>query len=365
MSVQALTCRDCNRPCVFDRMAPYPGKGDERTYGVGWRCPQCFKLTLDVCPVGPLVPSDSVCLNCGSAYAGEADPLCCGACGLPRDGVAAVLGVVSVPDDPLAAARDAFAAGLIRRGLAILNLALRRDLGLAEAWSAKCSFLDALGFRKTKVTMLEAALDAGGPASLWVSYGYTLQQMDRHPEAVAAYRRYLEREPSGPWAGVACCNQANSLIRMGDPTAADALYQQAIALEPGRVSHAVNYIRLLIDKQKWDEALAVIDTALTRAEVSTDIIALREDRAAVLVAQERGAEALANAEEALALGSDSVSAHYFRGRALNLLGRLEEARTEMLRVLTLDPNNEAGKQALETLDSVLLWGWPGPKLHLG
>ena len=84
MSVQPQFCPDCRRECVFDRMAPYPGKGDERTYGVGWRCPQCFKLSLDVCPVGPLVPSDLVCLYCGTAYPSEVNNSACDVCGLSR-----------------------------------------------------------------------------------------------------------------------------------------------------------------------------------------------------------------------------------------------------------------------------------------
>jgi tetratricopeptide (TPR) repeat protein len=365
MSVQPLICQECNREGVFDRMAPYPGKGDERTYGVGWRCPQCFKLSLDVCPVGPLVPSDALCLNCGAAYPAEVDNPTCGACGLARHGVAAALGVAVLPDDPLAAARDAFAKGLIRRGLAILNLALRRNPNLPEAWSVKCSFLDSLGFSQSKCTMLEGALAASAAPSLWVSQGFTLQQLGRHAEAVAAYRRYLEQDPAGPWAGVACCNQANSLARLGEEASADTLYRQAIALDPGRISHDLNYVRFLIDHRKWAEAQAVVEAALPKATTNSDLIVLLEDRAAVFAARDNGTEALAAADAALGRGSDSVRTHYLRGRALALLGRLDEARVEILRVLTLDPDNTEGKRALEMLDSVLLWSWPGPALELG
>jgi tetratricopeptide (TPR) repeat protein len=346
-------------------MAPYPGKGDERTYGVGWRCPQCFKLSLDVCPVGPLVPSDSVCLNCGTAYPPGADNPSCSMCGLARDAVALSLGVTAMPDDPLAAARDALARGLIRRGLAILNLALGRNPNLPEAWSVKCSFLDALGFAQSKCTMLESALAATGAPALWVSQGYTLQQLDRHREAVAAYMHYLSLDPEGPWAGVACCNQANSLARLGEAASAEALYQKAIALEPGRISHHLNYTRFLLDRHRWAEAQAVVDAALPRATANSDLIALLEDRAAICAAQDKGADALMCIDAALARGSDSVRTHYLRGRALALLGRLNDARIEIQRVLELDPANAEGKRALEMIDSVLLWSWPGPSLELG
>jgi tetratricopeptide (TPR) repeat protein len=356
MSLRPPACRDCNRECVLDRAGPYPGKGEEHSYAVAWRCPQCSKKWLDVCPLGPLVPSESLCLNCGAEYATVGENASCCACGLPRRGVLTALGLDTVSDDPLAAARDAFRRGLIRRGLTILNLALQRDAGLAEAWSLKCSFLDSLGYARTKCAMLEAALAAGGPASLWVSYGFTLQQLDRLADAVAAYRRYLELLPAGPWAGVACGNQAQCLTRLGDRASAEELYRRALALEPERISHASNYVRFLIDTRRLAEALPVIDAALEKATTDSDRIALLEDRAAILAEQENGAESLQSIDAAVARGADSVRTHYLRGRALGLLGRLEEARQEIVCVLTRDPENADGKHALETIDSVLVWG---------
>jgi tetratricopeptide (TPR) repeat protein len=365
MSARPKTCPDCNRECVPERVAPYPGKGEESTYGVGWRCPQCSKRTLDVCPVGPLVPSETVCLNCGATYPAGGENPTCGACGLPRQDVLAALGVEPVPDDLLAAGRDALRIGLVRRGLALLNLALQRDPSLAEVWSIKCSFLDAMGFTKTKVALLQGALAAGGPSSLWLSYGYALQQLGRHAEAVAAYRRYLEKEPEGPSAGVACCNQANSLVQLGDRAAADELYQRAIALEPNRLTHATNYALFLIGDKRWPEALSVVDAALAKVTADADAIPLLEHRALILAEQENGEEALASADAAVARGSDSGRTHFLRSRALALLGRLEEARDEIQRVLTLDPNNIEGKRALEQIDAVLVWGRMRPPADPG
>lgn len=356
MSAHPLICRDCNRECVLDRVGPFPANGDQRTYAVAWRCPQCSRKSLDVCPLGPLVPSESLCLNCEGAYPEDSSDPVCPNCSLPRSRVLAALGVESLPPDLIAAARDAFRRGLIRRGLALLNIALQRDPGLTDAWSLKCSFLDSLGYTRAKSAMLEGALAAGGPASLWVSYGYTLQAMDRHADAVAAYRRYLELLPDGPWAAVACGNQANSLARLGDGAAADQLYRRALALEPERPRHAHNYVRFLIDAERWQEVLPVLDAALERATADADAIALLEDRALVLAEQERGAESLESIEAALARGSASVRTHYLHGRALALLGRLDEAREKIVHVLTLDPENAEGKRALEMIDSVLVWG---------
>lgn len=365
MSARPLTCGDCNRECVLDRVGPFPANGDQRTYAVAWRCPQCSRKSLDVCPLGPLVPAESLCLNCGAAYPTESSDAACLACGLPRSGVLAALGVDSIPTDPVAAARETFRHGLIRRGLAFLNLALQRDVGLTDAWSLKCSFLDSLGYTRTKAAMLEGALAAGGPVALWVSYGYTLQAIDRHADAVTAYRRYLELMPEGPLAAVACGNQANALTQLGDRAAADPLYRRALVLEPDRLSHARNYVRFLIDAQHWEEILPVLDAALVRTTADADVIALLEDRALALAEQEKGAESLVSIEAALARGSDSVRTHYLHGRALALLGRLEEARAKIVHVLTLDPENADGKRALEMIDSVLVWGRLGRSANPG
>ncbi len=163
--------------------------------------------------------------------------------------------------------------------------------------------------------MIEAALTAGGPPSLWLSYGYTLQALDRPAEAVAAYRRYVELMPAGPWVAVACGNQANCLTRLGDRADAEELYRRALALEPQRISHVSNYVRFLIDERRWTEALPLIDAALQIATTDADSIALWEDRAAILTEQQNGAAALASIEYAQWRGSDSVRTHFLRGRA--------------------------------------------------
>ena len=59
MSVAPPICRDCRRETVFDRVAPFPA-GQEKMYAVGWRCPGCGKLSVDVCPLGPLSPGPDI-----------------------------------------------------------------------------------------------------------------------------------------------------------------------------------------------------------------------------------------------------------------------------------------------------------------
>src|SRR5205807_8690070 len=144
MSTHPLRCSTCGRDCVYDRCAPF-GKGQEGTYGVAWRCPEGHGLSVDVCPVGPLVPDRGLCLNCGAGYPSDATDAPCGECGLSRRACPAALGLADTAgDDPVASARAAFAQGLFRRGMAILNQALQEGLELIEPWFLKAGFLNSV-----------------------------------------------------------------------------------------------------------------------------------------------------------------------------------------------------------------------------
>src|SRR6516164_2045532 len=124
MSTHPLRCSTCDRECVYDRCAPF-GQGQETVYAVAWRCPEGHGSSVDVCPIGPLVPAQGLCLNCGAPYTSDTADARCGACGLSRSACPAALGLADAPgEDPIVSARAAFAQGLFRRGLAILNQAL-------------------------------------------------------------------------------------------------------------------------------------------------------------------------------------------------------------------------------------------------
>src|SRR5262249_31424685 len=96
-------------------------------------------------------------------------------------------------------------------------------------------------------------------------------------------------------------------------------------------------------------AAEMIGGALMSFRIVADRIQLLEEQSFLWAECERGEEALSSADAAAALGSNSVRTHYLRGRALALLGRLEEAREEMNQVLTLDPNNADAQRALKMI----------------
>jgi tetratricopeptide (TPR) repeat protein len=221
---------------------------------VAWSCPDGHGQSLDVCPIGPLIPARQLCLNCGNPYLSDEIDARCGACGLSKAACPAALGVADAPADSIAAARAAFAQGLFRRGTAILNYAILEDAGLLEAWFLKTRFLNSVGFNRLAAEMLDGALPrfASIPDRIWL------------------------------------------------------LEEQAFL---------------------WAEC-------------------------------ERGEEALRSADAAAGLGSISLRTHYLRGRALGLLGRLQEAREEMTHVLALDPGNADARRGLDMIDKALR---PEPK----
>jgi tetratricopeptide (TPR) repeat protein len=249
LSMHPLRCARCNQECIYERCAPF-GEKQEVAYGVTWRCPNCHSLSLDVCPLGPLVPARDMCLNCGAKYPSDDADALCRACGLSRHACQVALHLADAnAGDPVALARAAFAQGLFRKGMAVLNQALQERMELREAWFLKTHFLNAIGFNEIAARML--------------------------------------------------------------------------------------------------------DNVVARFTSVPDRIALLEGQSFLWADCEHGEEALRSADAALALGSDSVRTHYLRGRALALLGRLEEARDEMSRVLTLDPNYRDALHALEMIDGAL------------
>jgi tetratricopeptide (TPR) repeat protein len=353
MSMRPWNCERCKTPCKFAGLQLLSGQGTGASFGVGWGCPSCDYKALDVCPVGPLVPSDASCLNCGLVYpVGVDDPACSG-CGLTAAAARAFLCPDTAPPDPGAAARELFARGLFRRGLALLNLALVEDPNQESPWLLKVSLLEGLGLQAPVLTMLEGALAVSGPPSLLINYASALHRAGRYEEAMAASRRYLDLAPNGPWAGAAHSNLGLALRALGRDDEAEAMYREAIRIDPGQVLHYRNLAQLLVDQRRWAGALGMLEAGLERATTDEDRIRVLEGLAFVCAEEERGAQALEYAERAVALGAKNGRTHYLRSRALALLGRLPEARDEVRRVLELEPENGEAREAMTMLEKAL------------
>ena len=140
MSMRPWSCGRCQGPCRFLGLQLLAGQETGTSYGVSWGCSACDYKALDVCPLGPLVPSDADCLNCGVAY-----PTARYQGRLPRlrFDTKRPPSPSSAPNPflPTPARRRATssARGLFRRGLALLNHALvEEDMGQETPWMLKC-----------------------------------------------------------------------------------------------------------------------------------------------------------------------------------------------------------------------------------
>jgi hypothetical protein len=97
-------------------------------------------------------------------------------------------------------------------------------------------------------------------------------------------------------------------------------------------------------------AAVMLEGALARFNSAPERVSLLDEQSFLWAECMRGEEALRSADAAVDLGSNSIRTHYLRGRALCLLGRLEDGRSEMIKVLTLDPDNADAKRALNMID---------------
>jgi tetratricopeptide (TPR) repeat protein len=260
----------------------------------------------------------------------------------------------TVGPDAARLAQEAFRRGLFRHGLALLNRRLQDDFSDTAAWDLKYRVWQSLGYRETNRLMLEEALSRGAPPILLVRYGSLLSERGEYAGAAEAFRQCLERCPDDPET-VAVVNSSlgQALTALGDFKGAEEAHRKAVGANPDYAPLYLNFSDTLMKQRRWDEAVRTLDVGLGRARDVGERIELLEAKGHALAGWLKGEEALACVDEAVALGSNSVKTHYIRGRALAMIGRLEEARAAMEQVLRLDPNMAHARQAIQQINAAL------------
>lgn len=350
MSSQNPTCTECNSKTAFAGIHA-PNESDETTYSVVWKCTNCEAEVQDPCPTGPIIPTADSCLSCGAEITGDTEDWPC-QCGLSRVQAEAALGVDSMPDDPIEAAHQAYNSGRFRHGLALLNKTVLADPTNEAAWLGKASFLDTLNFHDAHLKLLEhmVALEIGASRGI---YGVRLQHLGRHQEAVDTYEKFLARMPDHEVAPQIIANLATALQELDRGDEVDAFCEAAIRREPTRICHYTNYATMLAHQRRFGDAVAAVDSGLVAVPGIPARIHLLETRSMILADMQRGEDALTTIQQAVALGADSLRAHFCLGRALALKGDLGPAREEIGYVLEHDPDNVFAQQAMAALDKAL------------
>jgi tetratricopeptide (TPR) repeat protein len=346
MSVRELRCQHCKCDGVFESIGPFGGGA---SYAVTWRCPQCKDSMVDVCSIGPIVPTETLCLNCAGSYDKPGEDPVCNSCALPRSEAHTFLGLDKTPDDPVKGADEMFKKGLYRRGIATLNLTILKGRATEDVWVLKSLIFRSLGYDQSELLVLEAAIAAG--VKLDVQYGIALQRAGRHRDAATVYERFVKNNPGHAWAGVACCNHANALKDLGEDSAAEKLYQKAIQIDAGRPTHYLSYAYFLRQQGRWSDAIDVLNKGLKDAAASEHTARFHEDKSYLLAEEGRPNDAIESAEAALALNPGGLRATFLHGRALAAAGRKSEARDDFQKVLASDPENYEAKAALDCLSA--------------
>jgi len=126
------------------------------------------------------------------------------------------------------------------------------------------------------------------------------------------------------------------MLRHQQGRSVDGLRMVAAALKakPGAADARMNYAVILLALERYEEALANFDQALA---MGLDSAVLHYNRGNALKGIERNEEALASYDRALALAPDLAVAHHNRGSTLAVLNRHEEALANFERVLDLKP----------------------------
>jgi Flp pilus assembly protein TadD len=151
-------------------------------------------------------------------------------------------------------------------------------------------------------------------------------------EAEGQFRRALEIDPQAPGA---LKGLAESLDAQKKPEAADA-YRGYLAQAPNDSEARARLIHLLVNQEKYDDALAELDHSDAGKPPSLESLKLRAD---IQIAQKKPEAAIATLRQAIALSPNNAP-------LLGGLGRIEmqkrdfpSAERELKAALQIEPNN--------------------------
>jgi tetratricopeptide (TPR) repeat protein len=141
---------------------------------------------------------------------------------------------------------------------------------------------------------------------------------------------------------------------------AKGLYRRAIGILNCALQDGANLVEAWFLKSRFlnsigfnRSAAEMLEGAIARFTNTKERTWILEEQSFLWAECGEGDRALRSAEAARALGSNSVRTHYLRGRALALVGRLEDAREEMTSALGLDPENADAQRGLKMINEAL------------
>ena len=220
---------------------------------------------------------------------------------------------------------DAAAVAPLRKAVELLPAESRPRYLLAVA-------LDRSGDRAGAAETFEALLHLDPNDITAIQYlGWVNLRSGKPAEAEARFRRAVEVQPKGAdgFRGL-----AESLEAQKKPEAITA-YRQYLELRPNDAEAHVRFIHLLLDQGQNDEALAELE----RADGGKPSVSSMKLRADIQIAQKKWPDAVATLKRAMTLAPNDAQLHGGLGRTYLQLRDFTDAEKELKTAIQLDAKN--------------------------
>jgi len=165
----------------------------------------------------------------------------------------------------------------------------------------------------------------------------------RHDEAIEHYREFLRLMPDDRTAPLAYVMLGRSLEATGKLDEAAEVFRREIQMRPRDIDGRAGLASVLISKQQFDQAVAVLQDLIRLESGNPSNYA---NLGIAYVGLDRTGDAVNAFARAAELAPENPSFHHNLGNALAGVARLDEAVAEYRRSLALAPGNAAVHQAL-------------------
>ena len=164
--------------------------------------------------------------------------------------------------------------------------------------------------------------------------GQVLLRLGKSADAEGKFRAALELQPNSPEA---LQGLAQSLDQQKKPQAVDA-YRNYLVAEPDDKAARLRLVHLLVEQQKYDEAVAENAKDNAGQPATVDDLKLRAD---IEINQKKLDEAITTLRRAIALAPNDAQLHGGLGRIYLEKRQFADAEKELKAALELDRNNLA------------------------
>jgi tetratricopeptide (TPR) repeat protein len=347
MSWSAPLCPHCHSPSRFE--APVPD-GPDFACGLAWRCDACELELLELIPHGPAHPRPGHCLNCDHRLDARG---CCPDCKVEhRQIVERVQQHCGLPPQ-IEKIEELREVGLFRVALNAVHLRLQANPADVEALALCGRLLHGMHRPVAGISFFRRALALEADVDVQIHLGAALADSGSPREAIELYEQILAGQPSLEQRTIVLTNLGGCHSALGDPRRGEGYHRRAIATNPEDLGARWNLFANLHGQGRNGEALEVIDQAMLLSMLEPDELEnMHAYRAELLIRLGRLDDALAAVDASLASDPEQPDRLFLRARILLALGRREQARRALLRVLAHVPGSRAARELLAQITVV-------------